>query len=565
MESNIITLKSINELLGFNFFIPSFQRGFRWTNQQVNDLLNDIWEFTQKDGKPKDEFYCLQPIVITKNEEKYSIIDGQQRLTSIHIILSYLDDIMKILNKEKFTLEYDTRKDSGSFLKQIDINKQNENIDYYHICCALNTVKEWFKHKDGTTKINFLNTLLKDDEIGNNVKVIWYEINEDTDPIDIFTRINMGKIPLTNAELIKALFLLKDNFKGDDETKRLRQLEIAGEWDRMEYALRNEEFWYFLHDGVTEYDNRIEFIFDLISNKNTNDKYYTFRYFNEKFSKSKNVEIEWNKIKNYFLTFLEWFTDRDLFHLTGYLVSIGENIGKLKKECENKTKNQFKSYLINEIKKHVNCQIAELNYFEDYKQIKKVLLLFNVITLLSNKKSNIRFQFYGYKNENWDIEHIHSVQSEMPESLKHQVDWLNETLQFTKDESLKIRIGNYIENQQVNSTESFDILYSDIIKKYSENNSIEDINDISNLTLLDVGTNRGYKNAIFPVKRKKIIEKDQRGAFIPLCTKYVFLKYYNDSVEQMTFWGLKDREAYKNSIISILNPYLPDQTVIKSD
>ena len=42
MAENKIELKSINELLGMKFFRPLYQRGYRWTEQQVKDLLNDI-------------------------------------------------------------------------------------------------------------------------------------------------------------------------------------------------------------------------------------------------------------------------------------------------------------------------------------------------------------------------------------------------------------------------------------------------------------------------------------------------------------------------------------------
>ena len=63
MEENKIELKSVSELLGMKFFIPSYQRGYRWTEQQVKDLLEDIWEFTKK-KKQEYEFYCLQPLVV---------------------------------------------------------------------------------------------------------------------------------------------------------------------------------------------------------------------------------------------------------------------------------------------------------------------------------------------------------------------------------------------------------------------------------------------------------------------------------------------------------------------
>ena len=73
---------------------------------------------------------------------------------------------------------------------------------------------------------------------------------------------------------------------------------------------------------------------------------------------------------------------------------------------------------------------------------------------------------------------------------------------------------------------------------------------MSNLVLLDSGTNRSYKNAVFPAKRKTIIEKEKDGTFIPICTKNVFLKYYTQDVIQMTFWDEKDRKAYFDNIKS---------------
>lgn len=51
MSENAIELKSVKDILGMKFFIPSYQRGYRWTEQQVIDLLDDIWEFTNKDEK----------------------------------------------------------------------------------------------------------------------------------------------------------------------------------------------------------------------------------------------------------------------------------------------------------------------------------------------------------------------------------------------------------------------------------------------------------------------------------------------------------------------------------
>ena len=258
MENTILELKSINDLLKFEFLIPSYQRGYRWTEIQVKDLLNDIYEFIQqKEDKSETvgDFYCLQPIILKKEKEnRYKLIDGQQRLTTIYIILYFL-------HKKRFSIEFETREKSKEFLNNISDEINNENIDFYHISKAYIEIKEWFELLEETE------ATIKDEfyiNLGKYTKVIWYEIDENEDEIDVFTRMNSGKIPLTNAELIKALFLNSKNF--DTEEKSLKQIEIAKEWDDIEFTLQSNEFWYFLTKNK-DYPTRIEMLFEIFSNK----------------------------------------------------------------------------------------------------------------------------------------------------------------------------------------------------------------------------------------------------------------------------------------------------------
>src|SRR5574344_399726 len=127
MAENTIELKSVGDLHEMNFFIPSYQRGYRWTKEQVEALLNDIDDFDKrKDGS----FYCLQPLVVKEREQatleaikkaqsinqvknlpkgSWSVIDGQQRLTTIHLILN-------VLGSDTIQLEYDR----GKYILDID-------------------------------------------------------------------------------------------------------------------------------------------------------------------------------------------------------------------------------------------------------------------------------------------------------------------------------------------------------------------------------------------------------------------------------------------------------------
>ena len=304
-NDNQIGLKTIGELSDMSFFIPNYQRGYRWSCQQVTDLLNDINEF----DAAKDGFYCLQPLVVRLRNEKeivtkihdtnklseireilnksvgkWEVIDGQQRLTTIYIILRCLD------SNEPYSLEYATRGKSREFLLNMDKYDENENIDFYYMVQARETVSNWLK--PDFDKEAFL------DKLKNKVNFIWYE-SVDEDPIRVFTRLNIGKIALTNSELIKALFLNRSNFaEKSTDSLRLRQQEIATEWDKIEYTLQSDEFWLFLHDNGYDRPTRIDFIFDLICNRNAlnieklnkgdekekiigSDEYRTFRYFYE--------------------------------------------------------------------------------------------------------------------------------------------------------------------------------------------------------------------------------------------------------------------------------------------
>ena len=99
MENNLC-LKTVNNICQYSFFVPAYQRGYRWTEQEVSDLLNDIDDFRPREILNSDEktWYCLQPLVVKKRPSNdYELIDGQQRLTTVYLILFYLNqDLLKI-------------------------------------------------------------------------------------------------------------------------------------------------------------------------------------------------------------------------------------------------------------------------------------------------------------------------------------------------------------------------------------------------------------------------------------------------------------------------------------
>ena len=99
-------------------------------------------------------------------------------------------------------------------------------------------------------------------------------------------------------------------------------------------------------------------------------------------------------------------------------------------------------------------------------------------------------------------------------------------------------------------------LFEAIIDHFNQYIVPEDVNGISNLALLDESTNKSYKNAVFPLKRKTIIDLDKSGEFIPLCTKNVFLKYFSDYPPKISFWTQDDRDKYEEDLKRVLSEYL---------
>lgn len=588
-----LRLKSIQELLDFHFFIPSYQRGYRWTDVQVQHLLSDLYEFQ---NKKNGLFYCLQPITVKQKsyQEKsvYEVIDGQQRLTTIYILLTYLNDVEFKRPKKKFSIAFETRVDENEeepFLENIaQSNRKNENIDFFHIYKAYQTIDEWFvkeREKNDAIERDLHSTLV------NLTKVIWYEIpNEQDDKngsIDIFTRLNLGKIQLTNSELIKGLFLRNDNFP--TATAHLKKLQIATEWDNMESTLQRDDFWHFIYcseDNIS-YETRIEYLFDLMAQRPKEaQEQFTFNYFKQKFEEEEkekgriDIDKQWLAVKKYFLTLNDWFHNRKLYHLTGFLIETKTPVNDLKVAADTRTKLEFERFLQEKIAEKIPDGIADLSYekSKDKDKIRLVLLLFNIQTLLQNESSHLRFPFYRFVQKGYDIEHVRSQTEPNFNGRKERLIWAKNVLSYFTGiddfddenfiEKSTEKVNNLEERQQkvgslllkfiqseTNDASSFLDAFQEVAKFFKEDKEPEDIHGISNLTLLDATTNRSYKNAPFPVKRKIILKNDQKGVFIPLCTKNLFTKAYSPKVDEVMYWQKEDAAAYLKKIQDTVSIY----------
>ncbi|WP_297206868.1 DUF262 domain-containing protein [uncultured Brachyspira sp.] len=579
-----LTIKYINGISGYKFKIPSYQRGYKWRKAQVEQLLKDLYEHYQSNNT----FYCLQPLVVKKDNDYYKVIDGQQRLTTIYMILKYLESSIS------YELSYESREKSKEFLEKIDekINSENiDNIDFHYMVKAYNTIKKYFE--DNKNAFENIKELLKgeSDKNNKNVGFIWYEIDDnDTQNSDkeyeIFSRLNIGKIELTNAELIKALFLKTWPDESDQQLLKVKHIQISNEWDSIENTLQNDSFWYFINDDKKNYINRIEYIFDIIKNNLDNKKEirYTFNeYYNDFFENSENnikfiIDIKWQEVKDIMYIFDYFYNDLELFHLIGFIMCF--NIKSIKYIIDEynraETKYDFKKSIKKIIYKNIKNKIHDNNHkltldYIEYKDkyiIKKILLLFNLIIIIKNK-SVIKFPFDEFKKNSWDIEHIHSQATE--EDITSKDNWFKMIKNFfnidinndddtENDDYKKIyEIDEYIKKyEQSKSNDDFNELFSLVKDYFNFDDNFENINSIGNLALLDYETNRSYKNAWFPFKRKTILEKDSKGYFIPIATKNVFTKVYSSALTNLFHWSDEDADAYQKEIEKTIKEYFEE-------
>ena len=576
--ANTIELKEINNLIKLKFFIPTYQRGYRWDKQQVTDLLNDLYDFKESADTKKGEFYCLQPIVVKKKYDgRYDVIDGQQRLTTIMIIQKYL-------GKKTFSIEYASREGSADFLENIEECSELDdedsyaykNIDFFFMSQSYETVKEWFElmeeeNEEYSLPDEFNTYLLK------YCKVIWYEVDDDIDAESIFTRLNIGKIPLTNAELIKALFLKgikDDNFEDSDDIYYLRQLEIANEWDTIENTLQDDRVWYFINPNYNAApDTRIEYIFDVISGKELKkaDANFTFYYFVEEL-KTKSIFEIWKEIKNYFGIIMEWYENQILFHLIGFITSSNMKIQLDELIVDYFDSDYRKDEFLESIKSRIreyfeDVYLEELSYEDSGDQgvIRDVLLLFNVVTVMNKSNAYSRFPFDSYNKNAWSLEHIHAQNAEGIGNLKDLwLAWIDEHLasfkQFTDEKYAEIvEMLEDVDRDSITRSE-FEELFEDIVYRIQDDYGV-DLHNLDNMALLDISSNSAISNNFFDVKRRMILDMDRNGDFIPVCTRNVFLKYYSHDPSQVHYWSETDRKDYINAIKSTLSEYLMEEAI----
>lgn len=576
----------VSRIQGY-FWVPGYQRGYRWGKEEVVQLLNDLDERVTADRTKED--YYLQPVVVKKKtDSRYELIDGQQRLTTLYLIYKALRDLMgDLVDACPYEIDYETRPDTPHFLKDpLNAEKAKENIDFHYLKEAYVEIDGWLRQKEHTKAwlMKFYPFLQE------HLRIIWYEVPQERDSVALFTRLNNGRIPLTNAELVRALI-----FRGETTQTKL---EWAFRWDRMEEHLQNDLFWGFVSNQAPDsYPNRVELVFDLISGKAKKahaPDTYTFDYFYaELMERGQEQTALWKKIWETYVLLAEWFADRVLYHKVGYLVAVGIPLHDLialyrgdgGQPCNKKAFNALLDEKIRTFLQVTEAEVLNLSYgngANDRKKISHLLLLFNVLTTMEQENDTQLFPFWRHKGREWSLEHIHAQQDA---GLKKEKDWnewarlyvsilenilANPDSFFPLEEELEIgrrlieakkeiaaRLHSELSEKAAKglSREDYLDLSARVLDFFNDTDQVE-IHLISNLALLSIADNATFNNAPFPLKRARMLELDKAGRYIPLCTRRIFLKYYTaENENQLLRWTSKDREHYQKAILEKIKAY----------
>lgn len=674
-----LEIKHVADLMGKNFRIPSFQRGYRWERKQIEQLLDDLSDFAQsiedadiqdaenytwnnenplRDPKPTNNklnigYYCLQPLAVTDQGDFYDLIDGQQRLTTIYLILCYLCSLScttklpynpnQDITNALYSIKYESRNDAFFNDKLFTQNAPEalDNIDFYFMTQGYKVIVEWFEsHRIHPQKIlelilpNRYNSDNKRNAYLNDVRFIWYETPVSTS-IKTFNNLNYGKIGLTASELVKALLFECDRY---EYAKRDIEKGVAfarsTKWSAMEKSLQDSFFWGMLSPQEEEKDLHLELILSFVASdidqqynysvnegwKNTDDD-WVFNIFSKSVtdqtlsdekknplpSVTERVEYLWNCIQKVYTIFQNWYDDRNLYHRIGMYIFIATHyMGKQQKDAikelytlySSSLKTDFENKLIKIIGDQIRitaklkysekdengndlvCErvkkLDELRYGEDDKDIRKILLLFNVEMTLQNVQDEPRFPFYLASASGFDLrslEHIHPQNLDNDDiSYKEFKDWFGNKTNILKSngalsnpcnkaliDAVNHLQQNLVDEKTFQANKSLCLAdFEEIDKKFDELADMDPkvMHTLYNLALVDNPTNAALSNNLLDAKRQILIKRTKDGeTYVPLGTWYAFNKHFSETVNDLKFWTRNDRNAYFSEIEKVYNKY----------
>lgn len=218
---------SVAQVFEDRYVIDYFQREYKWEKKHIEQLIYDLdfaFHESYKDGDTIDDIpnykpYFMGPYIVSRHHTMYSLIDGQQRLTSLTLLLIYIvkhfpdtrDDLEKLIykrsfKKESYNLNIEGRERVMDFLfKNVDFDRTNMSVSEINILSRYSDIEDLFPERlrDSDKIILFSYWLL------NKVVLVQILSYSDDNAYTIFETMNDRGFNLTSSEMLKSLLLSK--------------------------------------------------------------------------------------------------------------------------------------------------------------------------------------------------------------------------------------------------------------------------------------------------------------------------------------------------------------------
>jgi uncharacterized protein with ParB-like and HNH nuclease domain len=474
--------------------VPYYQRGYKWSLQKnskrgdlhLNLLLLDLkneFQYSLRNGQIiKNYEYYLQGITVKEKENEIELVDGQQRTTSIFILLCCLkyrgiDISINLQNK----LHYKVRKAANILIQQF-INGNSEGDETIQDIAALK--KAWIlcnKTLDGISNLELFSQFLLE-----NIKIIYIQLDKNQDETKVFSMMNKNKAEMSQTDLIKSNILreasrqmfgdLKDKVSNDGLEWQINQLrgKLASEWD-------NWRKWWEKKDHK-DFGKMIGLNFSITANKNSEpdmvvifrlyqslkqvnlktDSRGLYEYFKDIAVNKSNDKLEaievFEELRLIQLVIEEWYNEIEIYNYLGLFFK-GSGIRdresqlivlyKLYTESKLNFIQKIKGYYVKQvIEEHTVDEFIDSilsdtdTYHNQYTTVARQLLRMNVLMASKQKQ---KFDFSLYEENNYrNSEDIDNASKRSLEHIKPQT-YRNSKISKKERDSLK-KLTNTIGN-----------------------------------------------------------------------------------------------------------------------
>lgn len=546
------------------YYIPLYQRGYKWTSNQIIKLLEDINNFERQPGK----FYCVQNITLVPNKEKkcYNVVDGQQRLTTMSLLLSVLDASELVEKKLQFP-ENSIRHYTNKFVKNwiigdadlpdswdefIAHDSNYDHQDIYHLFYGYKTIEKWFT-KNEVSKDEFKDKLLQD------VKFICNVIEGEKEE-KIFGNLNSKRIYLDGADLVRAILITRVTQEGakTDTIKDIvrineRRVRIGWEldhinqwWNQSEVKAYFKPFMQLSVSGDIHFDIEKHPINQLLMLYASSKGWDSLSL--ENIEQLENTTKLYNELQDLHFEMVDWFTHSELYHYLGFLFhqssvekDFYEVLAYFRTKC--KTKKDFSVYLLQKIEKDLFGDKTIDEVFEENKKwyseekLVPILVFLDLIEALKENRKKLHVTAFLKKDN--DIEHIYP---QNPSNEKDKRGYLTYLIELNPE----ILADSRLVDTGIKDLSEF--VMDELIEDYRQKISTD---SIGNLVLLYYKINRSLQNKHYAYKRKRVLDEYNAGVYIQPHTLKVFSRYFQDSESEYTdgkFWTQEDIDENENRI-----------------